>query len=134
MLYHAHGSKVEAHVLDVFCTASRSRDAQETSDDMGAEDSRVEEFMAALGGGAERAFQELMTEIMKEGHLSEKDKALIALACSAAVRCEQCIKRHKKMALLKGASQEEMLEAAAIAGLVRMGSGYNTAALLLDEE
>ena len=103
-------------------------------DDKGAEDSRVEEFIAALGGGAESAFGRLMTEIMKEGSISEKDKALIALACSAAVRCEQCIKRHKKMALLKGASREEMLEAAAIAGLVRMGSGYNTAALLLDEE
>lgn len=103
-------------------------------DDLGAEESRVEEFIAALGGGSERAFQELMTEIMKEGFLSEKDKALIALACSAAVRCEQCIRRHKKLAQLKGASREEMLEAAAIAGLVRMGSGYNTAAILLDEE
>jgi AhpD family alkylhydroperoxidase len=102
-------------------------------DDMGAEGSRAEEFIAALGGGSERAFQELMTEIMKEGSLSEKDKALIALACSAAVRCEQCLIRHKKLAQLKGASREEMLEAAAIAGLVRMGSGYNTAALLLDE-
>ena len=108
-------------------------DEQEMGDDMGAEGSRVEEFIVALGGGAERAFQELMTEIMKEGSLSEKDKALIALACSAAVRCEQCIRRHKKLAVLKGASREEMLEAAAIAGLVRMGSGYNTAALLLDE-
>ena len=108
--------------------------AQEMGDDMSAEDSRVEEFIAALGGGAENAFGRLMTEIMKEGSLSEKDKALIALACSAAVRCDQCISRHKKMALLKGASREEMLEAAAIAGLVRMGSGYNTAALLLDED
>ena len=108
--------------------------AQEMRDDMSAEESRVEEFIAAIGGGAESGFQRLMTEIMKEGSLSEKDKALIALACSAAVRCDQCIRRHKKMALLKGASREEMLEAAAIAGLVRMGSGYNTAALLLDED
>ena len=103
-------------------------------DDMSAEDSRVEKFIAALGEGAESAFGRLMTEIMKKGSLSEKDKALIALACSVAVRCEQCVRRHKKLALLKGASREEMLEAAAIAGLVRMGSGYNTAALLLDEE
>ena len=101
---------------------------------MTAEDSRVEEFVAALGEGAESAFGKLMAEVMKEGCLSEKDKALIALACSAAVRCDQCIRRHKKMALLKGASRQEMLEAAAIAGLVRMGSSYNTAALLLDKE
>jgi AhpD family alkylhydroperoxidase len=101
---------------------------------MTAEESRVEDFVAALGGEVESACGRLMAGIMKEGPLSEKDKALIALACSVAVRCEQCIRRHKKVALLKGASREEMLEAAAIAGLVRMGSGYNTAALLLDEE
>jgi len=103
-------------------------------DDMTAEESRVEEFVAALGGEVESAFGRLMAGVMKEGSLSEKDKALIALACSVAVRCEQCVRRHKKVALLKGASREEMLEAAAIAGMVRMGSGYNTAALLLDEE
>ena len=101
---------------------------------MTAKESRVEEFAAALGGEVESAFGRLMAGIMKEGSLSEKDKALIALACSVAVRCEQCMRRHKKMALQKGASREEMLEAAAIAGMVRLGSGYNTAALLLDEE
>ena len=101
---------------------------------MTAEDSRVEEFVAALGEGAENSFGKLMAEVMKEGCISEKDKALIPLACSAAVRCDQCIRQHRKIALLKGASREEMLEAAAIAGLVRVGSGYNTAALLLDEE
>lgn len=101
---------------------------------MTAEESRAEEFVAALGGEVESAFGRMVAGVMKEGSLSEKDKALIALACSVAVRCEQCIRRHKKVALLKGASREEMLEAAAIAGMVRMGSGYNTAALLLDEE
>ena len=99
-----------------------------------AEDSRVVEFIAALRE-AQSACCRLMTEVMKkEGSLSEKDKSLIVLACSAAVRCDQCIRRHKRMALLKGASREELLEAAAIAGLVRRRSGYNTAALLLDEE
>ena len=53
---------------------------------MTAEDSRVEEFVAALGEGAENSFGKLMAEVMKEGCISEKDKALIALACSAAVR------------------------------------------------
>jgi AhpD family alkylhydroperoxidase len=101
---------------------------------MTTEDTRVEEFIAALGGEVESAFGRLAAEVMKEGALLEKDKALIALACSVAVRCEPCIRRHKKVALLKGASREEMLEAAAIAGMVRMGSGYNTAALLLDKE
>jgi alkylhydroperoxidase/carboxymuconolactone decarboxylase family protein YurZ len=34
---------------------------------------------------------------------------------------------------LAGATKEEILEAAAVAGLVRMGSGFNTAAILLDD-
>jgi len=37
------------------------------------------------------------------------------------------------VALKAGASKEEMLEAAAVAGLVRMGSGFNTASILLDD-
>lgn len=101
---------------------------------MTAEGSRVEEFTAALGYEMESAFGRLAAEVMKEGSLSEKEKALIALACSVAVRCDPCTRRHKKMAVQKGASRREMLEAAAIAGMVRLGSGYNTAALLLDEE
>jgi hypothetical protein len=33
-----------------------------------------------------------------------------------------------------GASREQILEAAGVAALVRMGSGINTAAILLDEQ
>ena len=90
-------------------------------------------FTEALGEGVDSAFKVLVSEIMKERALSAKDKALIALACSVAVNCEHCVKRHKEIALSAGASQDEMLEAAAVAGLVRMGSGFNTAATLLDD-
>jgi alkylhydroperoxidase/carboxymuconolactone decarboxylase family protein YurZ len=49
------------------------------------------------------------------------------------VKCEHCVKRHKDSARKAGASREEMLEAAAVAGLVRMGSGFNAASLLLED-
>ena len=90
-------------------------------------------FLEALDKGVDSAFKRLTSEIMKEGALSANDKALITLACSVAVRCETCVERHKKIAISTGASREDMLEAAAIARLVCMGSGFNTAATLLIE-
>ena len=72
--------------------------------------------------------------IQREGALTVKDKALIALACSVAVRCERCVQRHKETARKAGASREEMREAAAVAGLVRIGSRFNAATALLDDD
>ncbi len=100
---------------------------------MTQEKPKTDRFTEALGREADLAFKSMASEILKDRALSAKDKALIALACSVAVRCEHCIKRHKETARKAGASKEEMLEAAAVACLVRMGSGFNAAAILLDE-
>lgn len=62
-----------------------------------------------------------------------KEKSIIGLACAVAVKCDSCARAHKKQALKAGASEKEILEAAAVAGLVRMGSGFNTAYALLDD-
>ena len=51
----------------------------------------ADRFTETLGREADLAFKSLASEILKEGALSAKDKALIALACSVAVRCEHCI-------------------------------------------
>lgn len=56
-----------------------------------------------------------------------KYKSFIALACAVAVKCDQCTRGHKKQAIKTGATREKILESAAVAGLVRMGSGFNTA-------
>jgi len=87
----------------------------------------------AMGEGMDAAFRKLASEILSEGALSVKDKTLIALACAVAVRCDHCVRVHKERAREVGASREEMLEAAAVAGLVRMGSGFNAALPLLDD-
>lgn len=100
---------------------------------MAEEKPRIDRFTEALGEEVDFAFKRLASEILKDGALSMKDKALIALACSVAVKCEHCVKRHKDSARKAGASREEMLEAAAVAGLVRMGSGFNAASFLLDD-
>ncbi len=101
---------------------------------MSGQKPKTDMFTEALGEGVDSAFKKLASEILKDGALSAKDKALVALACSVAVKCEHCVKRHKETARKAGASREEMLEAAAVAGLVRMGSGFNAAAALLDDD
>ena len=100
---------------------------------MEGEKPRADRFSEALSEEVDSAFKRLAFGILKDGALSVKDKALIALACSVAVRCEHCVERHEETARNAGASRQEMLEAAAVAGLVRMGSGFNTAAVLLDD-
>lgn len=90
-------------------------------------------FAEAAGAGVNKAFKDLASEIMKDGAISSKEKTLIALACAVAVRCEHCVMVHKERAKEAGASNEEMLEAAAIAGLIRMGSGFNAALALLED-
>ena len=71
---------------------------------------------------------------MKDGALSSKEKSIIALACAVALKCEHCVKAHKRSALAAGASMDEILEAAAVAGQVRLGSGLTFASFLLDDD
>ncbi len=78
-------------------------------------------------------FNNLASEIMKESALSSKDKSLIALACAVAVNCQYCIKAHKENAIKAGASKEEILEAAAVAGQVRLGSSFTYASFILED-
>lgn len=91
-------------------------------------------FTAALGDEVDSAFKKLASEILKDGSLSQKEKSLIALACAVAIKCDQCTQNHKRQALKTGATQKEIMEAAAVAGLVRMGSGFNTAQAILDDK
>jgi AhpD family alkylhydroperoxidase len=70
---------------------------------------------------------------MKDGALSAKDKALIALGSAVALQCDYCVGFHKEIAMSAGATREEMLEAAAVGALVRLGSGFVSASTILDE-
>ncbi len=91
------------------------------------------QFTDAVGEDLSDAFENLASEIMKDGALSSKEKSIIALACAVAVKCEHCVKAHKKKALESGATIEELLEAAAVAGQVRLGSGLTFASFLLED-
>jgi alkylhydroperoxidase/carboxymuconolactone decarboxylase family protein len=61
-------------------------------------------------------------EVFKEGALSEREKALIALAVSHAIQCPYCIDAYTHASLEKGADAEQMMEAVHVAGAIRGGA------------
>jgi alkylhydroperoxidase/carboxymuconolactone decarboxylase family protein len=61
-------------------------------------------------------------EVMKEGALTEREKALIALAVAHAIQCPYCIDAYTTTTLEKGADEEQMMEAVQVAAVIRAGS------------
>jgi len=62
-------------------------------------------------------------EAMKAGTLSEREKALIALAVATTQKCPYCIDAYTNQCLSLGVSQQEMMEAvhvgaAMVAGVI----------------
>lgn len=60
--------------------------------------------------------------VFAEGALSEREKALIALAVSHAVQCPYCIDAYTTGCLEKGADTEQMTEAIHVAAAIRGGA------------
>jgi alkylhydroperoxidase/carboxymuconolactone decarboxylase family protein len=60
-------------------------------------------------------------DALKEGALSEREKALIALAVSHALRCPYCIDAYTTACLEKGADEEQMNEAVHVASAMAAG-------------
>ncbi len=61
-------------------------------------------------------------DTFKEGALSQREKSLIALAVSHAVKCPYCIDAYTEDALQKGASESMMMEAVHVAGAISGGA------------
>ncbi len=61
-------------------------------------------------------------DVFKEGALTAREKALIALAVSHAVQCPYCIEAYTEGCLEKGADEEQMMEAVHVAGAIQAGS------------
>lgn len=58
---------------------------------------------------------------MGEGALSEREKALIALAVSHALKCPYCIDAYTTTSLQKGATEAQMNEAVHVAAAMSAG-------------
>jgi alkylhydroperoxidase/carboxymuconolactone decarboxylase family protein len=60
--------------------------------------------------------------VFRDGALSEREKALIALGVAHAVQCPYCIDAYSKTCLEKGADLEQMTEAVHVAAAIRGGA------------
>ena len=60
--------------------------------------------------------------VFAEGALTEREKALIALAVAHAVQCPYCIDAYTQASLEKGSNVEEMTEAVHVACAIRGGA------------
>lgn len=60
--------------------------------------------------------------VFAEGALSEREKALIALAVAHTVQCPYCIDAYSTASLEKGSNLEQMTEAIHVAAAIRGGS------------
>ena len=71
--------------------------------------------------------------VFKAGALDEKTKQLIALAIAHVTQCANCIKGHTKTAKLKGATNEQLMEAIWVASEMRAGAAYAHASIAMEE-
>lgn len=60
--------------------------------------------------------------VFAEGELSEREKALIALAVAHAVQCPYCIDAYTRACLDKGSNLGEMTEALHVVNAIRGGA------------
>lgn len=77
--------------------------------------------------GALEAFMPYRDQILNNGPLSNKERFLIALAATVALKSPKCIATQSKNALKAGASEDEIVQAMLIVGLVSGNSPLNTA-------
>jgi alkylhydroperoxidase/carboxymuconolactone decarboxylase family protein len=69
-----------------------------------------------------RKFSEWYSAVFAEGALSEREKALIALAVAHAVQCPYCIDAYTSACLEKGANPDQMTEALHVSAAIRGGA------------
>ena len=69
-----------------------------------------------------KKFFDYYGEVFKEGALTQREKALIALAVSHAIQCPYCIDAYTEGSLEKGADEEQMMEAIHVAAAIRGGA------------
>jgi len=69
-----------------------------------------------------KKFFEYYNAVFAEGELTEREKALIALAVAHAVQCPYCIDAYTQTCLEKGSNMGEMTEAIHVATAIRGGA------------
>lgn len=78
-----------------------------------------------MGGNAPELwekFQAWYGAVFAEGALTQREKALIALAVAHAVQCPYCIDAYTQECLEKGSNLDQMTEAVHVASAIRGGA------------
>ena len=69
-----------------------------------------------------KKFLEWYNAVFQDGALTEREKALIALAVAHAVQCPYCLDAYSTASLEKGSTPEQMTEAVHVAAAIRGGA------------
>jgi alkylhydroperoxidase/carboxymuconolactone decarboxylase family protein len=69
-----------------------------------------------------KKFFDYYGDVFAEGALTQREKALIALAVAHTVQCPYCIDAYTVDSLEKGADEEQMMEAVHVAAAIRGGA------------
>ena len=78
------------------------------------------------------AFQAFSRQVFADGALPEKTKQLIAVAVAHVTQCPYCIRSHTRIAVRKGATERELMEAIWVAAEMRAGGAYAHSVIALD--
>lgn len=87
----------------------------------------------SLAPETHEAFSAFSKAVFAEGALDERTKQLIAVAVAHTTQCAYCIQGHTKVALRKGATEEELMEAIWVAAEMRAGGAYAHSTLAMAE-
>ncbi len=69
-----------------------------------------------------KKFFDYYGQVFSEGELTEREKALIALAVAQTIQCPYCIDAYTRACLEKGSNLGEMTEALHVATAIRGGA------------
>ena len=86
----------------------------------------------ALAPEIEEAFRAFSKKAFADGALPSKMKELIAVAVAQTTQCAYCIRGHTLLALRKGATEQEIMEAIWVAAEMRAGGAYAHSNISLD--
>lgn len=89
----------------------------------------ITKFQAVLG----KKFFDYYNEVFKEGALTTREKALIALAVAHTIQCPYCIDAYTTDSLQKGADEEQMMEAVHVAAAIRGGASLVHAVQMMNK-
>jgi len=86
----------------------------------------------ALAPEIEEAFRAFSKKAFADGALPSKTKELIAVAVAHVTQCPYCIRGHTELALKKGATEREIMEAIWVAAEMRAGAAFAHSNIALD--